>query len=176
MVKIIDIRDINFKFADSLSKLGFTQDQILKPLERIEQSVLDNYTVIQTQNFKAAEEKVQRWETSLKSLLSTPNRWGNNKRPALRKYPTTVSGDLLDSIQIDLVRTVSEKTWVYEFTGKITGGRGDGKDHAQLTNDAVNSGSRNVRWKNWFTETFDQGHAQSLVGARVLMNQIFRSV
>lgn len=176
MVKIIDIKDIKFKFTDSFTSLGFSEQSLLKPIENIEKDILDNYKIMQAKNFKAAEEKVHRWETSLKSLLSTPNRWGHGRRPALRKYPSSVSGDLADSLQIDLVRTITEKRWVYEFTGKATGGSTDGKDHAEITNSALNSGNRNVRWKNWFNETFDTGHSQSLIGARVLMNEIFRSV
>ena len=177
MVNIFDIIDSHkYKFVDDLKSLGFKQNQITSPLKSIQKDIIEEYDLLQKKNFEEAKNAVNRWEVKLTQLLGTPNTWGNGRRPALRKYPASVSGSLMNSIKIDLDRTVQNGKWTYEFTGKITGGGSDGKDHARLTNDGVNSGQRNVRWKGWFDETFDMGHSSSLIGARVLMEQVFRSL
>ena len=167
-VKAIDLSGSYFKFKTSLKKLGFKGDSLNIGV-RVSNDVLGNYATLQTKNFKQAENKVERWEKKLKKLLSDPNKYAGGRRHASRKYPTMVSGELKKSVKVNLVRTVSEKRWVYEFTASATG-----KDNqAKATNEGWNS-KRDVAWKNWFDETMNQGHSSSLVGARILMSNIFK--
>jgi len=178
MVKIFDLKGADFKFKESLAKLGF-KGQALNPLAPIEQDIYDNYAILQNANFKKAEQQVVRWETKLKKLLSHPvGRWRHTRRPGQNKYPMMNSGSLRDSVRVDLKRTIMEKKWVYEFTGTASGsdnGTGKGSsDHAAATNAGLGSGDRHIQWRNWYDELFGMGHSKAIVGARVLMQNIFR--
>jgi hypothetical protein len=181
-VKIIDIKDANFKFKKSLASLGFRGDSLNLGV-KVAEDVLDNFAILQVAKFKTAQNKVQRFEKNLKKLLSTDtkSKYGNKRRHGNRKYPGSVSGKLVDSIEIDLQKTVTSGRWTYEFTARAGGDGGNenpkSKDHAKLTNENIVRGghsSRNVAWKGWWDEAMGMGHSSSLIGARVLMSNLFK--
>jgi len=172
MVQVIDVRDGYFKFKENLQRLGFTGKQIdniaVKPAEQI----LDNFVTLQVARFKTAQNKVKRLEKNLKKAVSddTLAKFKHGRRHGNRKYPGMVSGQLRDSIILDLKQSVINKRWVYEFHGQV------GSNHGLLTNENITRlgvNARTVHWYKWWDEAMGEGHSANLVGAKTLMEELF---
>jgi len=172
MVKVIDVKDGYFKFSSYLRGLGFTGKQIENIAVKPAEEILDNFTTLQVARFKTAQNKVKRLEKNLKKAVSdnTLAKFKHGRRHGNRKYPGMVTGELKDSITLDLKQSIINKRWVYEFHGRV------GSNHGLLTNENITrlgTNARTVHWYKWWDEAMGEGHSANLVGARTLMEELF---
>lgn len=129
---------------------------------------------------EALEEIVQKWENAVVSALSDPlppRYFSSNNvelwkaRPASRRYPYSVSGDLASSVRawVDMHKTgntYSIKVWTEIFS-----------PHAQVTNSNITKFKRKdgltPRWKGWMDRVFEKGDAAKNI---VSVNDIFNEL
>jgi len=177
-VKIIDLKDDYIKFRTNLRALGFKGDSLNIGV-KVAEDFLDKFHIMQVAKFQTAKNKVARLEKNLKKKLSDPlpNSLKGKRRHFNRKYPYANSGSLKDSVHLKLEKSVSEKRWVYEFTGMAYGKDNNSYDHANLTNKNITKlypHKRKVAWEHWWDEAMDRGHSYGIVGAKDLMESLFK--
>jgi len=177
-VKIIDLKDDYIKFRTRLRALGFKGDSLNIGV-KVADDMLKHFHIMQVAKFQTAKNKVARLEKNLKKRLSDPlpKKLRGKRRHFNRKYPYANSGALRDSVHLKLEKSVSEKRWVYEFTA-VANGRGKSSyDHATLTNKNITKlypQKRKVAWEHWWDEAMDRGHSSRIIGARDLMESLFK--